>query len=1053
MRFPTLFASFVLILFLAGLSAPTCQETKPSPFYDQRGFMLDGRYILLRGGTIQWSRLPESAWEDRIKRFKAAGFNTIDMYVAWNDFEPAEGVFNFRQPDIRAFLDLVHKHGLYVYFRPGPYICNEYDGGGLPRWMFAKTSKKTKDADGRLNLRTDDPDYLATVKRYFHELNQVITPYLISNGGPILLYSVENEYNWYEIFHEADKLFWYDGGPERAPEQLPGTANYLATLRDILRADGIDIPITTCPGDGQVSGMANVAGIIPMPNFYQADEIEKKAYDLVTSMHDSYRFGGNYVDYPTGTTETDRQASRMKRLIMGGLDAFFAFNIAGFHQEGYQNALVMSAVDLHSFVDVTPEKFRELFFSPTVGYFHSVVDYYGAISSSGTLREKFYHFRRANLFLNDFENRIGGVLYPERSGLALDSSRERVHISAAEVGAAEEGGRRVHYWLDAGQGNYFIQLLNETGHEIVLPLGSIRVDGLSLPQYEPLTLPVEYYPGKVSATSQGVNSSDQINELHYSMIMLTNLPLLANLTMNYSSSEILTWRDFSPGKLLVLYGPAGAAGETVLSGDLTSATLLWRDESIQIAESSDSKLALRYRYTPFALLKLQTMAGDTLQVLITTIEEAGKFWFFNHAGHDYLVTSFDYLDLSATASGNGEPGIGYEFRAGSTQFRTLSASPFTIPEFTKISPYDPATGVTRYQLPRYEDPPVLAPTLLQTGQAMSDTAEIGPSYDDRNWRHFQGEPQYLERNGIYTGPAWYRTTFSLATVPSPAGLYIQHAADIIGIYVNGRYLTTVSPMGTEIDNLSRTPAYQFADLAPYLKPGQNSLAFRTEIWGHGSFMWPRGNLDGTDLQIPALGFDSLKGLGGAARLAGQNLTEWRLRAGFSGQNQGYFREDYDDSNWSSARLPLQLTRGDIRWYRTKFQTKEIQRDNLAAPVVLQLQGQNCKATIYLNGHLIGRWLSDEAWLAHGGYIRPLLWMWSVLNPNHFPLATSRLKPSGEENTLAVVFEDTSIDAEQPGQVEAMSIIYNEEEKATRDDATILVPNIRNQGVFSILGDQ
>src|SRR6478609_8180101 len=96
------------------------------------GFFVDGVPRLLRGGTVQWFRLPREEWDDRLARFAAAGFNTVDVYVAWRNHEPEEGVFDFETYDLRAFLDLAKKHGLYVYLRPGPYITNEMDGGGVP---------------------------------------------------------------------------------------------------------------------------------------------------------------------------------------------------------------------------------------------------------------------------------------------------------------------------------------------------------------------------------------------------------------------------------------------------------------------------------------------------------------------------------------------------------------------------------------------------------------------------------------------------------------------------------------------------------------------------------------------------------------------------------------------------------------------------------------------------------------------------------------------------------------------------------------------------------
>ena len=143
----------------------------------QNGFMVNGEYKLLRGGSLQWFRLPPESWEDRLKRFKSAGFNTVDMYVAWNQIERTNNQFDFDTPDIRRFLELCQSLGLYVYFRPGPYITNELDGGGIPGWLTDLSTKKSVKADGKPNFRTDDPDFLFYVERYLGRLNEVISPY------------------------------------------------------------------------------------------------------------------------------------------------------------------------------------------------------------------------------------------------------------------------------------------------------------------------------------------------------------------------------------------------------------------------------------------------------------------------------------------------------------------------------------------------------------------------------------------------------------------------------------------------------------------------------------------------------------------------------------------------------------------------------------------------------------------------------------------------------------------------------------------------------------
>ena len=140
---------------------------------DRNGFKIGDEYKYLRGGTLQFFKIPESEWSDRIASFKAAGFNTIDLYIAWNLHEPTPGEFDFDTVDLAKFLQMAHDAGLYIYLRPGPYFTNEWDGGGLPAWLFEISTKDSIEEDGRPNLRTADPDFLYYVERYFNQLNDV----------------------------------------------------------------------------------------------------------------------------------------------------------------------------------------------------------------------------------------------------------------------------------------------------------------------------------------------------------------------------------------------------------------------------------------------------------------------------------------------------------------------------------------------------------------------------------------------------------------------------------------------------------------------------------------------------------------------------------------------------------------------------------------------------------------------------------------------------------------------------------------------------------------
>ncbi len=948
---------------------------------DERGFVVNGEYTILRGGTVQWFRMPEEVWDDRLRRFKAAGFNTIEMYVAWNHHEAEEGVFDFETYDLAKFLDLAVQHGLFVYFRPGPYITNELDGGGVPAWMFTRTTKKSRNADGKPNLRTNDPDYLDYVERYFDALNDVVRPYLITNGGPIILYSIENEYDWFEMFFRVDKLFWFLGGTERAVGQDPDTRGYLAALRDIVLADGIDVPLTTCPGSAKVAGMGDVEGVIPMPNIYIQGGTEDIAFDIVTSMHDPQQFGGAYTEYPSGTTETDRTATRLKRVVMGGMDGAFHFNVVGFSQSGYTNAVVLNNAGPSSIFDLDLDRVMSAFVSPTVGYFSGVIDYFGAIGPSGVLRAKFWDFRRTNMFFDAFEARIGAVKHPQ-----VGDPRVRLehHSLAAD------------YWLDTGDGVYFVGVVNESAGEQLLPVGALTVDGAAIPRYVPMTVPHADYPGA---------ASDGGTELEYSAILAMGVPLVDSLSLDYSTAEILTLRDLGGAPLLAVFGVEGAEGELAFDGDYTVV-----DIDGGIDNHGD---AFTFRYGEPKLLTVESGA-DQVRVLVLTRHDAGRAWFH---GDDYLVVGPDYVTGMRVTDGGA---LDVDFDHDGELVEVFALTPAGARRFDHVLPGGHPS----------------LPDTLRVGAARSDIAEAAVDLaDDAGWYAWTGDPMPLEELGIFRGHAWYRAEFDIDMDPEDRWLgwrvWVDHASDIVGIYVNGHYLTTLAPLGTEIDGRSLDGAYSFPDPTPYLVRGRNVIAFRVEVWGHGSFMWPRGNLIGSRAALPSLGFDAVKGLWGKAEVGNARLTNWQVRPELGGERAGWPTAPAGAA-WTDASIPMQLDRGDVRWYRTTLRTTDLPDPSAHhAPAVLHLEGQNTKATIYLNGRLIGRWLSDEAWLRRGTWARGIRNMWMNTNPDDIPVPIELLR-SGD-NDLVIAFEDTSGDDQPGGRIDALRLRYNQEVKS-RDDA-------------------
>lgn len=194
----------------------------PALRVEQDGFRLDGEPFRIVSGGLHYFRVHPAQWRDRLRKARLLGLNTIDTYVPWNLHQPRPDRWRWDGAlDLTAFIDLAQDEGLHVLLRPGPYICGEWEGGGLPSWLLAEPG---------VRLRSTDPGYQAAVDGYFGELLPRVLPYLGSRGGPVLAVQVENEFGA------------YDQGAGTAQDG----AYHLAHLVSVLRGHGVDVPLFTC---------------------------------------------------------------------------------------------------------------------------------------------------------------------------------------------------------------------------------------------------------------------------------------------------------------------------------------------------------------------------------------------------------------------------------------------------------------------------------------------------------------------------------------------------------------------------------------------------------------------------------------------------------------------------------------------------------------------------------------------------------------------------------------------------------------------------------------
>ncbi len=219
---------FLLSLLVTGLCI--AQTATHSFLFRNTEFILDGKPFQVISGEMHPARIPAEYWRQRIQMAKAMGCNSIAAYIFWNYHEVNEGKYDFTtwNRNLAGFVKIAQEEGMWVILRPGPYVCAEWDFGGIPSYLL-----KIPD----IKVRCMDPRYMKAATNYMVALAKVIKPLQITQGGPVIMMQVENEYGSY--------------GNDR---------KYMETLEKTWRDNGITIPFFT--GDGPTTYMLE-AGSLP----------------------------------------------------------------------------------------------------------------------------------------------------------------------------------------------------------------------------------------------------------------------------------------------------------------------------------------------------------------------------------------------------------------------------------------------------------------------------------------------------------------------------------------------------------------------------------------------------------------------------------------------------------------------------------------------------------------------------------------------------------------------------------------------------------------------
>lgn len=266
-------------------------------------FLLNGKPYTIYSGEMHYNRIPHEYWEDRLTKLKAAGLNTVCTYVFWNQHEPIPGKFDFSgNLNIAEYIRIAHSIGLKVLLRPGPYVCSEWDLGGLPSWLLKQPDIK---------LRCMDKNYMAAVERYIMRLGEELKDLQITHGGPIIMVQVENEYGSYGNDKE-----------------------YLIELKKIIRKAGFDVELFTSDGPAHyLLESGTIADVVPVVNFGGNPQNAFKELDQfkknIPHMCGEFWCGWftHWRDEKWGASDWERQKKELQWMI----DNNKSFNLYMFH--------------------------------------------------------------------------------------------------------------------------------------------------------------------------------------------------------------------------------------------------------------------------------------------------------------------------------------------------------------------------------------------------------------------------------------------------------------------------------------------------------------------------------------------------------------------------------------------------------------------------------------------------------------------------------------------------------------------------------------------------
>jgi hypothetical protein len=439
---------------------------------NSRYLVLDGKPWLPVMGEIHYTRIPEDQWEAEILKMKAGGIDIVSTYVFWIHHEEIEGQFDWTgRRNLRHFVELCAKHGMYVYLRPGPWAHGEARNGGFPDWLVALP-----------NTRSNDPAYLAHVSSFFNQIGEQLHGLMWKDGGPVIGTQLENEYP--------------DHGPGRGAE-------HILRLKQLAIQAGIDPPLFSVTGWPSLDFPPRE--VLPVSGGYPDGFWFGSQTALPPNMNYLFNFNRQLGDM--GATVPSKDPTGKVDLTH---DPYFAAEQGGGMATSYHRRPVLSADDIAALTLTNlgagvnlygyymahgginpPGKLTTLQESQATGFPNDLpqidYDFQAPIGAFGQIRDSYRKTRLLHLFLNAY----GSQLAPMPATVPTGTAQKTI-----EQAAADNSHARVAVRTDGASGFLFV---NNYVRQLEMPARpgfqvSVQLAGgeLRLPD-RPVDLPANSY--------------------------------------------------------------------------------------------------------------------------------------------------------------------------------------------------------------------------------------------------------------------------------------------------------------------------------------------------------------------------------------------------------------------------------------------------------------------------------------------------------------------------------------------------------------------------------